>query len=359
MDASLSVLRRGSVLFRRLQRIEVRFGSRSSDPDKPSESGTGAGAAETSTLDLAKPGRAKSRRAGPPLSRTERDALRDEEKGLDRNVVTAVDAVAGASRKGSKELRSDLLRKLQEQRVKSDGSLTAPDKPLVSSLLSGMKLERRTHLERDNGDVGDKTHRSSAGKLDSGGRVARHEIRHEQRSWDGTNLRLFDGPALGIFTKRSPSSDVDPPRRRSLFDLIEEEERQRLMTMPPNNAFEEMIRWTKEGKLWKFPIDNEQGLDDEAKVGFHEHVFLEPHLEGRFPKKGPIRHFMELVAIGLSKNPYFTAQEKREHIEWYAEYFKDKYHLIEEEASAALDKEQKKEIADSDSAREGKKQCVE
>lgn len=101
-----------------------------------------------------------------------------------------------------------------------------------------------------------------------------------------------------------------------------------------------------------------KGLDDEAKVGFHEHVFLEPHLD-KFPKKGPIRHFMELVAIGLSKNPYFTAQEKREHIEWYAEYFKDKYHLIEEEAPAALDTEQKKEIADSDFAEEGKKQCVE
>lgn len=57
--------------------------------------------------------------------------FRDEEKGLDRNVVTAVNAVAGATRKGSKELRSDLLRKLQEQRAKSDNSQTTPDKPLV------------------------------------------------------------------------------------------------------------------------------------------------------------------------------------------------------------------------------------
>lgn len=99
-------------------------------------------------------------------------------------------------------------------------------------------------------------------------------------------------------------------------------------------------------------------MDDEAKVGFHEHIFLEPHLD-IFPKTGPIRHFMELVAIGLSKNPYFTVREKREHIEWYAEYFKDKYHLIEEEASVSLDNVQRKEIADSDSAGEGKKQHVE
>ncbi|KAF6029598.1 mRpS31 [Bugula neritina] len=31
----------------------------------------------------------------------------------------------------------------------------------------------------------------------------------------------------------------------------------------PHNAFEEMIQWTEEGKLWKFPIDNEQGMDEE------------------------------------------------------------------------------------------------
>ena len=32
---------------------------------------------------------------------------------------------------------------------------------------------------------------------------------------------------------------------------------------------------------------------------------------------------MELVLVGLSKNPYMTAEKKREHIRWYAEYFKD------------------------------------
>ena len=27
----------------------------------------------------------------------------------------------------------------------------------------------------------------------------------------------------------------------------------------PRNAFEEQIEWTKQGKLWTFPIDNEAG----------------------------------------------------------------------------------------------------
>jgi len=74
-------------------------------------------------------------------------------------------------------------------------------------------------------------------------------------------------------------------------------------------------------------------MKEEAKVGFHEHIFLERLLE-EFPKKGPIRHFMELVVVGLSHNPYFTVKEKHDHIAWFSNYFKDKYHLIEETSSS-------------------------
>lgn len=38
---------------------------------------------------------------------------------------------------------------------------------------------------------------------------------------------------------------------------------------------------------------------------------------------------MELICIGLSKNPYLTVQEKREHIEWYRNYFDEKSHILE------------------------------
>jgi hypothetical protein len=30
---------------------------------------------------------------------------------------------------------------------------------------------------------------------------------------------------------------------------------------------------------------------------------------------------MEMVVTGLSKNPHYTAQEKRDNVEWYREYF--------------------------------------
>ena len=71
------------------------------------------------------------------------------------------------------------------------------------------------------------------------------------------------------------------------------------------------------------------GLDQEAQVGFHEHIFLEHLLEEGFPTRGPIRHFMELVIVGLSKNPYLTVQEKHAHVDWFRNYFEDKIEIVE------------------------------
>lgn len=39
---------------------------------------------------------------------------------------------------------------------------------------------------------------------------------------------------------------------------------------------------------------------------------------------------MELVCTGLSKNPYMTVEEKKEHIMWYRNYFGDKQKLLKE-----------------------------
>ncbi len=71
------------------------------------------------------------------------------------------------------------------------------------------------------------------------------------------------------------------------------------------------------------------GLLEEAQVGFHEHVFLD-NLIVDFPKRGPIRHFMQLVTTGLSKNPYLTVQQKKEYINWFREYFEEKKELLDE-----------------------------
>lgn len=72
------------------------------------------------------------------------------------------------------------------------------------------------------------------------------------------------------------------------------------------------------------------GLEEEASVSFHEHIFLEKHLEEGFPHQGPVRHFMELVVSGLSRNPYLTVQQKREHISWFRDYFHQKEEVLKE-----------------------------
>ncbi len=38
-------------------------------------------------------------------------------------------------------------------------------------------------------------------------------------------------------------------------------------------------------------------VSEEADIGFHEHVFLDHLIEEGFPKKGPVRQFMELVSV--------------------------------------------------------------
>uniref|UniRef100_A0A1I7WW44 Small ribosomal subunit protein mS31 n=1 Tax=Heterorhabditis bacteriophora TaxID=37862 RepID=A0A1I7WW44_HETBA len=67
-------------------------------------------------------------------------------------------------------------------------------------------------------------------------------------------------------------------------------------SMGPTNSFEEQIEWTKDGKQWVYPIDNEAMLGEEENVPFFEHIFLERHLPSLgLPKDGPIAHFMELI----------------------------------------------------------------
>lgn len=70
-------------------------------------------------------------------------------------------------------------------------------------------------------------------------------------------------------------------------------------------------------------------MDDEHNTSFADHIFLDEYLEPWCPKKGAIRHFMELICVGLSKNPYYTVQQKREHIEWYRDYFASKKDILD------------------------------
>lgn len=144
-----------------------------------------------------------------------------------------------------------------------------------------------------------------------------------------SKVDLFGEKPLGIFTTITNFKQELPTEQLDIFSKLQQRELKLAVMHPPSNYFQKMALWTNQGKLWKFPIDNEQGLDEEEKIPFTEHIFLEKHLESWCPKKGPIRHFMELVCVGLSKNPYYTVQQKREHIEWYQNYFNEKKDILE------------------------------
>ncbi|KAL1494148.1 hypothetical protein ABEB36_009793 [Hypothenemus hampei] len=145
---------------------------------------------------------------------------------------------------------------------------------------------------------------------------------------------LFNGPSLSIFT--NPSVLKESPQLAT-WEKLHQKELKLSITHPPANYFQEMILWTEQGKFWQFPIDNAFGLEDESKVYFADHVFLEEHLEPWCPPKGPIRHFMELVCVGLSKNSYLTVEAKKEHIEWFKNYFEDKKKLLQEVGALPAD----------------------
>lgn len=51
-----------------------------------------------------------------------------------------------------------------------------------------------------------------------------------------------------IFSAKPTLWDVEFANRLSLVN-----------NQLPRNRFEEMIQWTKEGKLWQYPINNETG----------------------------------------------------------------------------------------------------
>lgn len=179
---------------------------------------------------------------------------------------------------------------------------------------------------------------SSGSSKSNKGSSSRKPTKREAETFTGS-VNLFGGEALGIF--KDPTQLKESPDMLKTWSHLEKHELQLQVTHPPANYFEKLALWTEQNKVWKFPIDNERGLDEEANVDFSEHIFLEQYLEPWCPDKGPIRHFMELVCVGLSKNYHITAKEKKEHILWYKDYFESKKDLLKD----LMNKEKMNQIA--------------
>ncbi|XP_074715873.1 small ribosomal subunit protein mS31 isoform X1 [Strix uralensis] len=242
-------------------------------------------------------------------------------KPLNPELVEAVSAVASSLPLNKKQTESELLAQLRRHEETTDkqkkGGIIN-----IRNVISEMAVKRQSPAQR-----GVRISSRISLKLDEDDQRIKPE-RLSSQSFD-SRRSLKVGRRLNIFTKASKETEnalktVSSP---TIWDLEFAKEIAAVTAQPPRNGFEEMIQWTKEGILWEFPIDNEAGMEDDAE--FHEHIFLEKHLKD-FPKQGPIRHFMELVICGLSKNPYLSVKQKIEHIEWFQNYFEEKKELLQE-----------------------------
>ncbi|NXA26155.1 RT31 protein, partial [Ibidorhyncha struthersii] len=255
---------------------------------------------------------------GTALQKATEDIQRG--KPLNPELVEAASAVASSLTLNKKQTESELLAQLRRHEETTDkqkkgGTIN------VRNVISEMAVKRQSPAQRD-------VRISSRISLDldeDGQRIRPGRL--SPQSFDSRSFKV--GRRLNIFTKASTETEaalktVSAP---TIWDLEFAKEIAAVTAQPPRNGFEEMIQWTKEGILWEFPIDNEAGMEDDAE--FHEHIFLEKHLKD-FPKQGPIRHFMELVICGLSKNPYLSVKQKIEHIEWFQKYFEEKKEFLQE-----------------------------
>ncbi|KAH8300477.1 hypothetical protein KR018_008483, partial [Drosophila ironensis] len=271
-------------------------------------------------------------------NRRKREAQKQE--AASKNVLTAAKNIAsmlGTSESDKKQTESELLAKLlghESVATPSEGQAAeaVPDKELnLSDLIVGMKIDRKQQSPLAEQTRGEYVRRSLASRS-----KPRHSERFQQRpprqvkreaeSFTGS-VNLYGGEPLGIFKESQQSSSGDI---LATWSLLSERELSLQAAHPPANYFEQMALWTDQKKVWRFPINNEQDWSDEVDVDFSEHIFLEQHLEEWCPNRGPIRHFMELVCVGLSKNPYITAQEKKEHILWFRDYFESKKDILGE-----------------------------
>ncbi|KAL7673568.1 hypothetical protein ACOME3_008422 [Neoechinorhynchus agilis] len=171
-------------------------------------------------------------------------------------------------------------------------------------------------------------------------------VQYDQQTYEDYNSAqpprriptLSEAPPLGIFSSQvmAEISDTKLEHSSPVWKAFYEMEMEQLMqkSQPPRSWFDHCARMTKQGRLWEFPINNEQDLDAEeeaeSRVPFEEHSLIQPPEDNHPAIQNPIvQEFFELATVGLSKNHTLTAAEKQEHLRWFVKYFKDNQYLLD------------------------------
>ncbi|XP_030293793.1 small ribosomal subunit protein mS31 isoform X2 [Sparus aurata] len=243
---------------------------------------------------------------------------------LDPELVAAASAAA-STLPNSSQAESQLLKQLRQHEAVTEAQKKGDVTKDLGLIIADMKIGK--HSNRQNARPSNQIRFDEDGQGYTHDRGITSELDSVRR-----NIRrnLFSGKRLNIFARKTDDGADSAVARPTLWDMDFAHQLSEVTNQMPRNGLEEMIQWTKEGKMWQYPINNEIGLEEEASVSFHEHIFLEKHLAEGFPQKGPVRHFMELVVGGLSKNPYLTVQQKKEHISWFRDYFHQKEEVLKE-----------------------------
>ncbi|CAG5875012.1 small ribosomal subunit protein mS31 [Menidia menidia] len=249
---------------------------------------------------------------------TEEASSQSEELDPD---LTAAASAAASTLPNRSQAESELLRQLRQRKALTEAQKKG-DMNNLGEIIADMKVGKNT--SRQNAWPANQIRFDDDGRGYTQDRGITSELASVRK-----RRTLFPAKRLNIF---APSTDVtaveSAPAKPTLWDVEFANQLSLSTNQMPLNSFDEMIQWTKEGKLWQYPINNEVGLEEEASVPFHEHVFLEKYLEEGFPRQGPVRHFMELVVAGLSRNPYLTVEQKKEHIFWFRDYFHQKEDVL-------------------------------
>ena len=98
-------------------------------------------------------------------------------------------------------------------------------------------------------------------------------------------MNLLGGEPLGIFSEENvPSTPPEDIANLNLptWDRLQAKTFSSSLSKPPSNHFQELMQWTRQGKVWTFPIDNEVGEStDGPTTGFKTNFFtrftLLPH----------------------------------------------------------------------------------
>lgn len=301
-------------------------------------------------VQLAKPSgprRDKGRKKKDDEKKQDSDSDSDSDDEKPKDLVKATQKVAKSLGGDAKKTEAELLAKLLGGR---DSAVEGePSGASLSDIITGMQVDKEG-TKKDKGVqlTRSKVVRKAIERKGSKGQEFFGMSRERKRPLEavsptGASVKLFEEEPLNIF--KDPTALQESPDVLHTWKKLQDRELRLAVTHPPANYFQKMALWTEQGKLWKLPIDNEQGLDAEAMVSFTEHIFLEEHLEPWCPKRGPIRHFMELVCVGLSKNYFITAQEKKEHILWFRDYFDQKKDVLKQVIVQQQDAAGEKKIA--------------